>query len=350
MGNKASPILRPAALSSFCSQMALIIGAGIMISDAMESFIEDSADPQEKALFTTLRDNLNETGMLSDALRRDERWPKYMVEMTAIGEETGRLEQVMSGLASYYEREDHIRAAGVNAVTYPLVLAGMLIVIVLIMLIRVLPVFNRVLSGMGVDMSGSGSRFMRLGSVLGWGVLAVVGVLIFAVIACVVLLKTKHRGRVLRLIRRVFPPYAALEKKLAASRVASVLSMVISGGFPIESAIGMTASVLPDEDSAARVQKMREDLEAGVSFTDALNASGLFEELHTRMIRMGVAAGREDEVMKKISDLYEDQVQEGISKLISIIEPTLIALLSVVIGAILLSVMLPMAGILTSLF
>ena len=77
--------------------------------------------------------------------------------------------------------------------------------------------------------------------------------------------------------------------------------------------------------------------------------SKLFEGLHERMIRMGVAAGREDQVMNKIAGIYEEQVEDGISRMVAIIEPTLIAILSIVIGAILLSVMLPMAGILTSM-
>ena len=80
-----------------------------------------------------------------------------------------------------------------------------------------------------------------------------------------------------------------------------------------------------------------------------MEKSRLFDSLNNRMIRMGVAAGREDQVMNKIAGLYEEQVETGISQMVSIIEPTLIALLSVVIGAILLSVMLPMAGILSSM-
>ena len=82
---------------------------------------------------------------------------------------------------------------------------------------------------------------------------------------------------------------------------------------------------------------------------DAISASNLFDGLHDRMIRMGVAAGKEDQVMGNIAKLYEEQVEDGIGNLVSIIEPTLIALLSIVIGAILLSVMLPMIGLLSSM-
>ena len=97
------------------------------------------------------------------------------------------------------------------------------------------------------------------------------------------------------------------------------------------------------------MQGIRRDLDNGAAFADAVSNSKLFDPLHDRMIRMGVAAGREDQVMSKIAGIYEEQVESGIAQLVAIIEPTLIALLAVVIGAVLLSVMLPMAGILSSM-
>ena len=96
-------------------------------------------------------------------------------------------------------------------------------------------------------------------------------------------------------------------------------------------------------------QQIREKMAQGESFSDALTSSRLFDEIHRQMLRMGIAAGREDQVMEKIAQTYEEQVEDGISNLVSIIEPTMVAALSIVIGAVLLSVMLPMAGIISSI-
>ena len=96
-------------------------------------------------------------------------------------------------------------------------------------------------------------------------------------------------------------------------------------------------------------ESIREHLEAGSTFAEAVTETGLFDELHNRMVTMGSATGREDQVLGKLAELYEEQVEDDITRLVAIIEPTLVALLSVVIGAVLLSVMLPMAGILSSL-
>lgn len=341
--------LDSAELSGFCSQVALILGAGLPLYDGMETLAETARGSEHEELYESASKGVTETGSLYQALQRDERWPAYMVEMTGIGEQTGQLEAVMNGLADYYAREDRIRSSVIGAVTYPLVLGVLLVLIITIMLWRVLPVFQRVLNSMGAELSASGSALMRLGSAIGWVVLALVALAVLAVVVGAILMRTSARGRVQAVVRRLFPPVRSLSMKLAASRVASVLSMMLHSGFPTAEAFRLLPSVLSDGEVEGKVQGIRRELDEGAAFADAISRSKLFDGLHDRMIRMGVAAGREDQVMAKIADLYEEQVEEGIARLVAIIEPTLIALLAIVIGAVLLSVMLPMAGILTSM-
>ena len=338
-----------AELSSFASQVALILSAGLPLYDGMETLAQTTKGTEHADMYQAASQAVNETGSLYQALKRDSRWPEYLTEMVGIGEETGQLESVMNNLSEYYTREERIRSAVTSAVTYPLVLGVMLVLIIGVMLWKVLPVFRRVLSGMGVAMNGTGSSLMRVGSVIGWVVLAVVALVLVAVLVCAILLRTSAREKVLSILRRLFPPFGRLSMKLASSRVASVLSMMLSSGFPTGEAFRLIPGILSDTEASKRVEGIRQDLDKGEAFADAVSRSHLFEGLHDRMIRMGVAAGREDQVMAKLADMYEEQVETDISRLVAIIEPTLIALLSIVIGAILLAVMLPMAGLLTSM-
>ena len=349
MAGKGKRSITSAELSSFCSQVALILSAGLPLYDGMETLAETTRGTEYADLYEKAYKGVNETGSLYQALKEDDRWPTYLVEMTGIGEQTGQLESVMNGLSEYYGREERIRTSVVSAITYPLVLGVMLVLIILIMLWKVLPVFQRVLNSMGMETTRSGSTMMRLGSTIGWVVLALVGVVVLAVLVCAILMKTSAREGVLSFLRKIFPPIRRLSMKLSSSRVASVLSMMLSSGFPTGEALRLMPSILSDAEAGERVRGIHKNLESGMSFAEAMEQSKLFEGLHNRMIRMGVAAGREDQVMNKIAGIYEEQVETGISQLVSIIEPTLIALLSVVIGAILLSVMLPMAGILSSM-
>ena len=190
---------------------------------------------------------------------------------------------------------------------------------------------------------------MQVGTYAGWAVLILIGLVVVAVIVILILLKTKARDKVLKFLKNLFPPIKHLTEKLSASRVAGILGLMMSSGFPMENALEMAPAALADQESVEKVLFIRDEMKKGETFSDALAKSGLFADFHNRMLKVGAASGHEPQVMSKIAEIYEEQVEDGLDHLISIVEPTMVALLSVVIGAILLSVMLPMAGVLSSM-
>ena len=351
-GKKKGRIMSSEELSSFCDQIALMLSSGMTLRDGIEMLAED--EMKDKSLkhrpYTNLYKTVDETGSLYVALKENEEdWPSYMIEMVDIGEQTGRLEDIMLSLSTYYQREGRIRSAAVSAITYPLVLGVMLVVIIGILLWRVLPIFRRVLASLGVGSSSSGSVLMQIGTWVGWGVLILIGLVVLAAIVIAILLKTKARSGVLKFLKNLFPPVRKLTEKLSASRVAGILSLMLSSGFPMENALQMAPAALADQESIDKVAQIRKDMQDGDTFSDALSKSGLFADFHNRMLKVGAASGHEPQVMGKIAEIYEEQVEDGLDHLISIVEPTLVALLCVVIGAILLSVMLPMVGVLSAM-
>ncbi len=341
--------IAPEETSIFCEQVALILSAGMPMHDGIEALSENYASTRDAATFKAIAGAVNETGSLSQALAVGGIFPKYMVEMTAIGEKTGKLEAVMQALATYYMRESKIRRAVKNAVAYPLILMVMMACVIAILISKVLPIFDQALGGLGLEMGDTGSALMRFGMTTGRVVMVLVGVLVVAVLAVVLLLRTRQRKQVMDTLCRVFPPIGRLNRRISAARFASVMAMMMGSGFPMEEALKMMPSIITDEAARVQVEGIISKMDEGVSFPDALDGCLLFDPLHTRMIRMGYLAGQVDTVMEKVAGIYEEEVDEGISRLVSIIEPSLVALLSVVIGAILLSVMLPMASIISSI-
>lgn len=336
-------------LSSFCMQVALMLESGMTLYDGMEALVQANHASAYAQAYASMSQRLLETGTLYEALKADDCWPSYLVEMAGIGERAGKLEEVMKGLSAYYEREGRIRRTISSAVTYPVVLGVMLLLVVLVVLVLVLPVFRRVLNSMGVSVTTSGAAMMTVGSVIGWVVLVLGLAILAAALVVLVLLRTKKRNQVLQFLQHRFPVVHRLSMKLSASRVASVLSMMLSSGFPLDEALDMVPALLPDQTAGREMEKIRKQMSEGASFGDALGQSALFDEIYGAMVRTGIATGHEDQVMQKIATVYEEQVEEGISDLVSIIEPTMVTVLSVVIGAVLLSVMLPMAGIVSSI-
>jgi len=347
---KNSAVLTSEELSVFCDQIALMLESGMTLRDGIDMLAEDEEKEGAKARpYSNMRETVEETGSLYIAMKeREEEWPHYMVEMVGIGEETGRLEDIMRNLSSY-TREGKIKDAASSAVTYPLVLGVMMVVIIAVLLWRVMPVFRRVLGSLGVDPNGASVRLMNVGSIAGWIVLSLIALMILAVLAVVVLMRTRHRDRVMQFLRNLLPPVRRISHKLSSSRIAGMLGMMLSGGFPIDNAIDMAANALEDEQSIAKVKEIKEEMQKGEPFADAISSSGLFTDFYNRILKIGAASGHEPQVMTKIAEVYEEQVEDDLSRLISLIEPVLVALLSIVIGAILLSMMLPMAGVMSSL-
>lgn len=339
----------PEELSGFCAQVAMMLNSGMPLYDGMNALAQAHSGSALEETYAGISNLVTETGSLYEALKSSGGWPRYMTEMTGIAERTGRLEEVMGELAEYYRREAGMRRAIASAVTYPIVLGVMMLLIVLVLITKVLPVFRGVLEGMGLEMTDSGSVMMRLGQNVGWVVLVVVGVLVIATLACCLMLRTGARESVLRALNGLFPPMRRIGRQLSSARVASVLSMLMSSGFPLDEALNMIPSVLDDAAARAQIEELRRKVEQGCALGDAITEAKLFDELHNCMLRTACAAGCSDEAMARIARDYQEKAEDGIANLVSIIEPTLVGALSVVIGAILLSVMLPMAGIISSI-
>lgn len=186
--------LTPIELSSFCSEIALMLGAGMPLYAGMEALEKTYEQDAHADLYHKVSETLTQTGSLRDALEETHAFPTYLVEMCGIGERTGHLEDVMQGLSAYYERESRIRQAVRGAVTYPLVLSVMMVLILMVLILKVMPVFRRVLGSMGVAMTATGSMMMNVGTVIGWVVLVLVLVFALAALICVLLLKSGRPG------------------------------------------------------------------------------------------------------------------------------------------------------------
>lgn len=336
-------------LSSYCEEMSMMLAAGVQLWDGLDSLAQTYAASPRAVIYRELAQGLLETGSLSEAMKRDSKWPAHLAEMAGIGECTGRLDQVMAQMAGYYQREERIREAAVSAVTYPMVLATMLVVIILVMLVTVLPVFRRMLGSMGVVLTASGQALTNVGFGLGWIVLGLVGLLMLCVLGGVLAYRYGNPQQVRSWLVAHFPLVRKQQEKLSSCRIFSVLSMMVGSGFQLSDALQMVLPVLEDEKAVSKVKVILEGMDSGRPFGELLEESKLLDEIHTRMVCMAVSIGREDEVMGKIAASYEEAFEEGMNALVSIIEPTLVVLLCVVIGAVLMAVMLPMASIISGI-
>jgi type IV pilus assembly protein PilC len=190
---------------------------------------------------------------------------------------------------------------------------------------------------------------MSAGMGAGIFVLILTALILIAVLTITLLLKTRKREGVIRFLLRAFPPLRFISDKMSAGRFASVMEMLTGSGYPLDEALKLVPAVMTDELAKGKVESVATRIEGGASFADAIEEARIFEPIHGKMIRVGLLAGQMETVMERLAAQYQDEVDDAIRRLVSAIEPTLVAILSIVIGGILLTVMLPLANLMSSL-
>ena len=346
--NTTQKTLPPDETALFCEQVAMVLKAGIPLGDGMETLARSYAGSRYGARFENMREALERRGTFSEALEEAGIFPSYLLAMTRIGERSGKLDEVMASLANYYQWEAQIKSSVKSAILYPSVLVMMLAVVIAILVISVLPVFQRVFDSLGLVAGSPATAAMQIGVGVGKGMLILVGVFAVALVVIGILLRTNRRLSVLALLAKVIPSVRRVNARLSTARYASALSMMLTAGYPVEEAMQLAPSVVTDEKHRRQAEIARQELLSGGSFPQAVEKSGLFDPMHEKMIRFGTAAGKLDAVMQKLSGIYMTEADDAIHNVIAMIEPALVAVLSIVIGGILLSVMLPLLSVLSA--
>lgn len=349
MSNNKQKMLNNVEMAMFCDQMAMILDAGISPAEGIMVMIEDTESISGNEILETIRDKCEEGASFHSALVESGVFPKYALDMVEIGEKSGNLDEVMRSLAFHYTREENIAKGIKNAVTYPFIIIGMMLVVILVLVIKVMPIFNNVFRQLGSEMTGVSKKMLDFGTVLGKSSVALITVFVALVAICVIVTKTAW-GKKLR--TRMFSNFVltrGLYDKIAAGRFASGMAMAMSAGLDTEESMDMVSKLVDNKRMQAKIEKCKELMLEGKSISDALGQAGVFSNTYSRMLMVGYRTGAMDKVLEKIADGYENEVDDKMSNIISVLEPTLVIVLSVFICIILLSVMLPLVGIMTSI-
>lgn len=349
MAKNTNANLTDREIAAFCAQIGMLLNSGISVAEGIRIMLEDNDSREGRRLLTTVLEHCELGGAFSDALEKAGVFPRYMVDMVRIGEASGRLDEVMNALQSYYEREDTLRKNIRSAVRYPAVMIVMMVVVVGVLVAKVLPIFSQVFSQLGVAMTGFSAAVLRFGLVLSRSSLVLMIILVLAALAAMLLFGTA-RGRALRrqLGLKFFATRGTYER-LARARFAGGMAMMLSSGLDTDKSLQLVARLVDHPLFEKRIAECQALMAQGTPFADALVQTKLFSGVYGRMISIGFRTGSADTVMQELADRTAEEMQEEVNDRIWRIEPTLVAVFSVIVGIILLSVMLPLMGIMASI-
>ena len=336
-------------ISSFCGQIALILKSGISSIEGITIMLEDASSADEKQILEAILENIQETGSLYQALADTGLCPSYMLHMVEIGEETGTLDEVMTALSVHYDREDSISKSIKNAVTYPLIMAGMMVVVIIVLLVKVMPIFNQVFIQLGTEMTGFSRTLMNIGNAINR--YSIVFIVVLVLIAALILYGTRTASgkRVFRSLGYKFKFSRAIYEEIAACRFASGMALTLSSGLNPERSMELVTALNEDAAFQKKIDSSQKLIEGGSDLSEALYSAGIFTGMYARMASIGGKTGSMDQVMGQIAGLYQDDIDNRMNNALAVLEPTLVIALSLIVGVILLSVMLPLMGIMSSI-
>lgn len=332
--------------AQFFRSLSLLLRGGIGLAEGMYLLAREKT-PRKQQLEAMGRE-LDAGKLLSDALQGS--FEQYALGMIRVGEATGRLEESLDALGTFYEERVRTRQKLKNAISYPGMVFMLMLLVVGVLLTQVLPVFDGVYASLGSRLTGIGAGLLQLGM----GLKAVLPVLFWLLLAAAVTAVLIWKVEKLRLsflgyLRRYFGDRGVL-RKFNNARFVRGLSMGLPSGLQTQEAVEL-AALLPGDIPAAvqRCERAKTLLEAGESLPQALEQAQILRASDSRMLTVGIRSGHEDQVLAQIALAMEEEAENALDAAVSKIEPGMVLAGSVLVGAVLLAVMLPLIHILSAI-
>lgn len=334
-------------LSGFCMQISILLKSAVPLFEGLSIMAEDCTDTSSQQILQDMAKKLRLGIPFSQALKESDSFPPYTEHMVMLGERTGRLDSTMESLSHYYEKEYHLAEDLRKAVTYPIMMVVMLLLILFVLFTKVMPIFSGVYEQLGAAIPPIAAAAIRLGGI-GSGIALFVLLLLLASALLLRLTGKDDSGFSMRLFEKI-KSRSVLAEAAAKRRFCNVMAIALQCGMKLEEAFSIAQKLVSHSALEAKIEQCRKTVASGKGFYDSIQETGLFSGFELQMIRIGSRAGQLDHIMEQLDESYSRKIQETIDSLIARLEPTIVSILAAAVGLVLLSVMLPLAGILASI-
>ena len=330
----------------FFEQLWLMVNSGMQLDDGLEILADDIEDTDISSVCGFLAGKINEGDAISSAIDASGVFPKYAVKMIEIGSVTGRLDEVLKGLSEYYENRSETERTIRYAVFHPCMLFVMMAIVLVVLIVKIIPMFSDIFSQFDTGIGTAVSDIVNIA--YGTGEVILVILLAVIVILAVILLIPPVKRGFLKLAS-VFPLTRGISRTLAQAKLADAMCMMITSGIDPEESLVHAKDLISDKKLSAQLDDCLKRVKEGEYFSDAICNSGMLPKMYARSLKIAYTSGAFDEVWRKIRTRTNDAAQKTISNLVSFAEPAIIFLLAVMIGAILLTIMIPLMDIMSAL-
>ena len=335
--------IKPADIALFTRQMATMMRAGVPLVQAFEITADGVDKPKLKDLIMAIRSDVSGGGTFASALRRH---PVYFDDLFCnlvdAGEQSGSLETMLDRIATYKEKTESLKAKVRKAMTYPIAVVVVAIVVTGILLIKVVPQFEMVFAGFGAELPAFTQMVVGLSEFVQAYWLMIVAAMVAIVMGFIAVRKRSVRLReAIDKLSLKMPIAGPIIEKSAIARFARTLSTTFAAGVPLVEALNSVAGATGNSVYVKAVYRVRDDVSTGQQLNFSMKSTGVFPNMVIQMVAIGEEAGALDSMLDKAASYYEEQVENAVDNLTALMEPMIMAVLGVLVGGLIIAMYLP---------
>jgi type IV pilus assembly protein PilC len=326
----------------FTRQFATMIDSGLPLVQCLDIQASNMENPTFKKQLLEIKETVEGGATFADALKK---FPKTFdtlyVNLVAAGEVGGILDTILNRLAAYIEKNNKLKRQVKGAMTYPIAIIGIMVLILAVIMTKVVPVFEAMFSEVGAELPVPTQILINISDVcVNYGPHAVVALVAFY-FGFKKFLETEFGKKTFDRSMLHTPIFGDLLRKVAVARFCRTLGTMISSGVPILDALEICSRSAGNYVVEMAIMKTRDSISEGRTIAEPLAESGVFPGMVCQMINVGEATGALDTMLNKIADFYEDEVEVAVAGITSLIEPFIIVFLGLVVGGLVVALYLP---------
>ncbi|MBO8463921.1 MAG: type II secretion system F family protein [Firmicutes bacterium] len=342
--------IKPRDLSVLCRQFVSIIQAGVSLKNALQMLAEQTENKILKEALLEVLADVEKGNTLSDSMRSQNHvFPELLTDMVAAGEISGNLEMSFDRMAVQFEKEAKLQATIKKATVYPIILVLASIGVVFIMLLFVIPQFIEMFAEVDGEMPAITLAVMNSSKWLGknWYVVAIlVGLAMFAYKTYY---KTENGKIVIDRIKMRMPLFGKLVIKSTCAQFARTTGTLISTGIPMIDCLEIVSRIVGNIHYSKILMESREEVMKGIPLSEPLRESGLFPPMVYHMINIGEETGNMEDMLEKLADYYDEEVELTTQAVLAALEPMIIVIMSFIVGFLVIAVVSPISSLYDSI-
>ncbi|MEM7708960.1 MAG: type II secretion system F family protein [Pseudomonadota bacterium] len=335
--------IKPQDIAVFSRQLATMMQAGVPLVQGFDIVAGGQNNPRMKDMLVDIKNNIESGSSLSESLAKHPvQFDELYVNLVAAGEQAGVLDTLLDEIATYKERIEEIKSKIKKALFYPAAVIGVAVIVSLVLLIYVVPQFEVIFQDAGADLPAFTAGIISLSEWLqsdGW----ILGIVFGGGIASIIFAKKRSKAFAHFLDRVVLkiPVIGEIMHNSAIARFARTLSTTFAAGVPLVDALETVSGATGNQVYGNAVKQIREDVSVGHQLQLAMRQVDLFPHMVVQMTAIGEEAGALDQMLKKVAEFYENEVNQAVDALSSLLEPIIMVIIGGLVGSLVVGMYLP---------